>query len=226
MIVDCVCGARYQLDPKFAGKKLKCKKCEAIIQVPAAEPEPDVLQPAVPPVTSQPSAPPVQPPPPPSIGNPYAGKRRRKATDKTKRVVNNRSARKTVKSAPKSKQGMTRSEREAAAIEHHSSGTSLEERMAARRKDSIETHRYTNGIKFMALGGFLLVVALVCTILLWGWEQGGGILVILLPLYWIGGKYWFGPLVALVGFCFIYIGFGSMVKLVDIDSEAQLPDQF
>lgn len=41
MRVKCECGTSYQPSPKLAGKKVRCKKCSAIIQIPAtASPSP------------------------------------------------------------------------------------------------------------------------------------------------------------------------------------------
>ena len=69
--VSCDCGARLKVRDEAAGKRVKCPKCQAAIQVPQAEspPEPELQ------IVDEPAAPPEPAAAPPSRSRPGVGRR-------------------------------------------------------------------------------------------------------------------------------------------------------
>ncbi len=122
----------------------------------------------------------------------------------------------------------SKSEREDALLKKYSTGSNLEERMAQRQRDTIESERTSNGILFILKGfGYFLLAAFV----FWALSEIGagrrirlrGILAILFLLRFLMAQYWLPPLIVLYGIYVIYIGIMSLLKKVDIVTQDQLP---
>ena len=105
---------------------------------------------------------------------------------------------------------------------------SLEDRMRQRRTSSIEEDRVSNAVSYIIFGAIWLVAAVVVGIALFATSRamGGRVLIILWVLTGIGAQYWLPPLIGLVGVYKITIGILTMFKVVDIESQQQLPDRF
>ena len=108
---------------------------------------------------------------------------------------------------------------------------SLEERMRDRRADSIEEDRVSNSFSFIIVGVLWLVGAVVVAFALFGASSvmvggRGRLRVISMLLVGLRAQYWLPPLIGLVGLYKITIGVMSMFRVLDIESQEQLPEQW
>lgn len=106
---------------------------------------------------------------------------------------------------------------------------SLEERMRDRRTNSIEEDRVSNSMSFIIVGCLWILGAVVLVFALSGVSSSLG-LTGRRGRGWIVGliyaRYWIGPLIALFGVYKVVIGLMSMFRVLDIESQEQLPDRF
>lgn len=105
---------------------------------------------------------------------------------------------------------------------------SLEDRMRERRENSIEEDRTANAVRYMIVGACWLVGAVVLGFVLFATSSAfatgrGRIRVIALLLVGLGGQYWLPPIVGLFGVYKITIGVLTLFRVVDIQSNKQLP---
>ena len=110
--------------------------------------------------------------------------------------------------------------------------------MEARRKERIEDGRVSNGLVFILKGLAWFAAAMVVFLILHYIDQQGleeirsggggrrtrGLRGVILLLYYLKGKFWVPPILAMIGAWYSYLGFGSLTRRVDIDDQDDLPD--
>lgn len=196
MKIRCQCGAIYNVPESTCGKNVKCKKCANTFVCPTPPPKPNIGK-AV-------GEAPTQKVPGTFASNPYA----------------------RSKSAQRTNQ-----QEEAILKKFMSEDKSLEERMRDRRADSIEEDRVSNSFSFIIVGVLWLVGAVVVAFALFGASSvmvggRGRLRVISMLLVGLRAQYWLPPLIGLVGLYKITIGVMSMFRVLDIESQEQLPEQW
>lgn len=102
----------------------------------------------------------------------------------------------------------------------------LEDRIAQRHRDSIESNRFSNSVKYNLIGVACIAVAIGSYIIMDRLEGGGVAPIIVWVLLWIGGKWWVPALLILIGVWHLLLGIGALTKIVDIDDEPQIPTRF
>lgn len=106
---------------------------------------------------------------------------------------------------------------------------SLEDRMRERREGSIEEDRTSNSIRFIFVGCLWIVAAIVAALIFLNvinTESIGVIVFVKWLLMGLGAQYWLPTLMAVFGAYKIVVGVMSMLRVVDIQSEEQLPSNW
>lgn len=209
MKIKCSCGKVYKLSSEMAGKKVQCKQCQRKFVVPTPKKKHEEN---------------VNPMPEPAGAAPHpytVGQASYRPTS-----PRGKTSPKKTKSSRSSKAA-----REQALLSQYT-GDSLEGRMVSRRKDRIEEGRVSNGLIFVLKGLGMFVAAAV---LFYAFHmidehglserRGGRRRGLIILLYYLKGKYWVPPLVALIGLHTLYLGIGSITGHVDIDDQDDLPEQ-
>lgn len=200
MKIRCQCGAIYNVPESTGGKNVKCKKCANTFVCPTPPPKPNIGA-----ATGAASAAPKQKVPGTFASNPYA----------------------RSKSAQRTNQ-----QEEEILKKFMSEEKSLEERMRDRREDSIEEDRTSNSMSYILVGVLWLAGAVVVGLALFGAAGSSGgygfrrFRMIGWLLVGIGAQYWLPPMIGLVGLYKITIGVMSLFRVVDIESQEQLPEQW
>ncbi len=159
----------------------------------------------------------------------YAGRKVKCKRCKESFIAGGGAGRPATRPVKRKKKQLSKAEREDALLNKFSTGSNLEERMAQRQRDTIESDRTSNGITFILKGiGCFLLAAFVFWVLTAVGAGGGpirvrGILGILILLKFLMAQYWLPPLIILYGLYGIYIGIMSLMKKVDIVTQDQLP---
>ena len=121
---------------------------------------------------------------------------------------------------------VTKADKEQALLDHYSTGSSLEERIAERRRERIEEGRVSNGINFLIKGILWLAAAAFFFWLLDTRDQDtwSMLTILTVPFHVFKAEYWLTPALALVGSYYVWIGVGSLRGNVDIDDQDILPE--
>ena len=220
MKIKCRCGAIYQIRPEHAGKRMKCRKCSHQFAVPSQRPA--TSQENLESSTSQSGMPAA-----PGAAS-YWVKPGEVAPPQQRGRKSNQNKSKQKLTRPTGKQ--TKAQKDEALLQHYSSGSSLEERMAQRRRERIEDGRISNGFTLIFYGlAWFAGAGLIFWLLnsmngdSWGFGRLRFILVI---LYYLRAQYWLPPTLALIGFYECYLGIGSLLGKVDVDDQDDLPEHF
>lgn len=170
MKVRCSCGATYNVPENYAGRKVKCKKCNESF------------------------------------------------------IAGGGSGQPVTRPVKRKKKPLSKAEREEALLNKFSSGSSLEERMDQRARDTIESERTSNGLSYIAVGVALLVAAIpVWFGLNYLAQNGGRVPTVVALLVLLRGEWWVPPIMALIGLYKMLIGTLALMKKIDIVGHDQLP---
>ncbi|QEG23311.1 hypothetical protein [Mariniblastus fucicola] len=120
----------------------------------------------------------------------------------------------------------TSAEEDAILRKFMSEESSLEDRMRDRRLNSIEEDRTSNSIRFIVVGCLWLVAAVIVGVALFKIGSFTRIPLILAFVYGLGGQYWLPPLMGVFGVYKFIIGVMSFTRVLDIESQEQLPTRW
>ena len=99
--------------------------------------------------------------------------------------------------------------------------------MEERRRERIEDDRLPNAIIFFLKGiGCFVVAVLGFMFFQYLAEHGGRVPTIVALLHYTGGRWWFAPVMILIGIYQCVLGVGTLTKVVDVDDQADLPEHF
>jgi hypothetical protein len=103
---------------------------------------------------------------------------------------------------------------------------SLEDRMRERREGSIEEDRVSNSVNFIIIGVLWMAAGIGIGVIFYWLATFSRIPILAWVLFGIGAQYWLPPLFIVFGIYKIMIGVMSLFRVVDIESEEQLPSNW
>ncbi len=197
MKIRCECGAIYNVPESTAGKDVQCKKCNTTF---------------------------VCPTPPPKLNLDAA---KRKAAAGKKDLPGTFAHSPYAKSKTASLPPSARQQQEEAVLKKYmSEEKSLEDRMRDRRESSIEEDRVSNGFRYIVIGCIWIAVAIAVGVLLFSILHFHFLPIVAWALIGLGAQYWLPPLLGVVGIYKIVIGVLCLCRVIDIESQEQLPSSW